>query len=531
MTTFAPAAPGSPPDLTGSKSSKSSSLHSSSLNSNPDPALADISHFEEIGLDDDHRELSHQDIYGYGIPKRLPPQTRNGVGSGNSKGAMTATRDLTSVSHKRPGFPSLQGQVMGALNQNALHSLGLPPAVGVKRTPTSPSTISLGMRALTRNRSRSPSPAHSGVRPASPRTMPKGTPILRQGSSPVQRPPSRRDSWQPSRKTIKELEEEYHDSDEDLPDDASLWNVPVSPRPPQERTISATASANPSASNSPERYPKSPLGQAMEAGMSSIKPTMSAPARPDAITNHHGSLPPSPFEAKLRQGDSTVSQPDVPTFAKYRAKSWTAAISELSEEAKSLTDALEAYASIKEQRREAQVQSGNSAQLRPSLENMHRARTTVAELPPLRKNNVMIDPLPISKEKEKVLSRTRPSWLPPKDQKEERKHLKEYQRMMVVAQENGKLSHHLMMYPGHRLNDRSLTCSRLQRNGRLQERPSFNAHATIPNPLYSASGMNTSYLTGSIQSANREPANFGGVGLRPNHEARSGREPWATIWH
>lgn len=133
------------------------------------------------------------------------------------------------------------------------------------------------------------------------------------------------------------------------------------------------------------------------------------------------------------------SQADVPPFAKFRAKSWTAAISELSDEAKSLTDALEAYASINEQRREAQVQSGTFAEARPSLEKMQRSRTSVVELPPLRKNNVMIDPLPISREKEKVLSRTRPSWLPPKSQKEERKHLKEYQRMMAVAQENGTI--------------------------------------------------------------------------------------------
>jgi len=45
----------------------------------------------------------------------------------------------------------------------------------------------------------------------------------------------------------------------------------------------------------------------------------------------------------------------------------------------------------------------------------------------------MIDPLPISKEKEAVLSRTRPSWLPPKDPAEERRHLKEYQKMMAQS--------------------------------------------------------------------------------------------------
>ena len=67
-----------------------------------------------------------------------------------------------------------------------------------------------------------------------------------------------------------------------------------------------------------------------------------------------------------------------------------------------------------------------------------RVKSSIVELPPLRKNNVMIDPLPISKEKEKVLSRTRPSWLPPKNQKEEQRHLKEYKRMMEASMEAGR---------------------------------------------------------------------------------------------
>ncbi|KAJ6786557.1 hypothetical protein PWT90_11064 [Aphanocladium album] len=45
----------------------------------------------------------------------------------------------------------------------------------------------------------------------------------------------------------------------------------------------------------------------------------------------------------------------------------------------------------------------------------------------------MVDPLPISKEKEAVLSRTRPSWLPPKDPAEERRHVKQYQKMMAAS--------------------------------------------------------------------------------------------------
>ena len=50
----------------------------------------------------------------------------------------------------------------------------------------------------------------------------------------------------------------------------------------------------------------------------------------------------------------------------------------------------------------------------------------------------MIDPLPISKEKEAVLTRTRPSWLPPKSQKEEKKHMKEWEQMMARAAEAEK---------------------------------------------------------------------------------------------
>jgi hypothetical protein len=91
----------------------------------------------------------------------------------------------------------------------------------------------------------------------------------------------------------------------------------------------------------------------------------------------------------------------------------------------------------RERKIEQNIQTGTST-ARSSLERLKRARSTPVELPPLRKSEMMIDPLPISKEKEKVLSRTRPSWLPPKDRKEEKKHLKEYQRLMELSLEAGK---------------------------------------------------------------------------------------------
>jgi hypothetical protein len=58
------------------------------------------------------------------------------------------------------------------------------------------------------------------------------------------------------------------------------------------------------------------------------------------------------------------------------------------------------------------------------------------DMPPVSYGNIMIDPLPISKEKEAVLSKTRPSWLPPKNPQEERKHLREWESMMARAAEN-----------------------------------------------------------------------------------------------
>lgn len=67
-----------------------------------------------------------------------------------------------------------------------------------------------------------------------------------------------------------------------------------------------------------------------------------------------------------------------------------------------------------------------------------RKSAGAVELPPVQRQSIMLDPLPVSKEKEMHLSRTRPSWLPPKDKKEERKHLKEYKRMMVASREAGK---------------------------------------------------------------------------------------------
>lgn len=428
MTSFETQAPGSPPELTGSRSSRSSSFHSSSFSGADGSILSDISNFEDIGLDDDHYAA-----YGYEwhtLPKYPPVRTivKPIVGSRSNSPGMTTMRELTNGT-KRPVYPSIHGQVKEAVSHNVRQSLNLPKSGGMRRGLTSPSAPTLAMTAM-RNRSRSPSPTYATAAP-----RPITNPHLRHGPNPVMKPPSRRGSWQPSRKTTKELEDEYHDSDEDLPDDASLWNVPMSPRPPQERAKSATSSANASPSTSPERDGQ--LSSSLGNGRITICPQRSATTTSHGLRGTPGSAPSSPLRPKLPHGLSTGAIPDFAPRA--RVKSWNLALSELSEEAKALTEALEVHAEEAERVREENVQNGVSS-VRPSLDISGRSKTTAVELPPLRTSEVIIDPLPISKEKEKVLSRTRPSWLPPKSRKEEKKHLKEYQLMMELSLEAGTVA-------------------------------------------------------------------------------------------
>ena len=454
VTMFATQAPGSPPELTSSKSSKSSSYRSSSF-SGPDGILSDLSHFEDIGLEDE--APIDQDLYGYDSGKR--PSLRPGSSNTSASRAVTpgsaGLRELTN-GPSRPTYPSLQGQVRHASTFTS--SLSLNPIVNgwSKHRVSSPSSPSLAMTAMrNQSRSRSPSPTHPQTFTASPRSIATGNTLLPSPSLSIpKRPSSRRSSMQTARKTPKVLEGECGDSDEDLPDDASLWNVPLSPG--FHRSASAASSAKTSPNGSPER-----LGQGrppLPAGMSSIRPLRTAPID---IGPHHTTrenLPSSPVKPRLPRGASTSVMPDHFGLPKTRAKSWTAALSELSEEAKTLTEALEEHAIEADRRHEEKIQRG-VASARPSMEKLARSKTTIVELPPLRKSNVMIDPLPISKEKEKVLSRTRPSWLPPKSRKEEKKHLKEYQKMMELSLEAGKSTKITNLILGtHNPSPRQKTC-------------------------------------------------------------------------
>lgn len=417
------AVPDSPPDLSTSKSSKSSSPYSSI----GEPAgLHYIPHFEDITLEDlrhaqpQNALLSQtRGFEGKGMGKA--PAARISVSQTSSNRSLTHSsmpiRDLTNT--MRPRYPSLMGQVNGALKSQA--GLGLPGSNGLRRGFTSPISPSSPIPTTSGKRSRPVSPSSLSGSYSSPRYSSHSAQRTAGSVCPHTLGPARRQSWQPNRKTVKEIEAEYHDSDEDVDEDAIMWNVPISPRPPHER----------SASHSPERA---------DSGKSSKTngyiPQGKHSSAPAMLPRSGSTSPLVPHRPGLPHARTTNGLPDSDHFSKPRTKSWNEAMADLSSEARMLTQALEEHAGSSERAIEEEVQAGGSR--RPSTQSKRSAASSIIELPPVRRGDVLVDPLPISKEKEKVLTRTRPSWLPPKNPKEEKKHLKEYQRMMEASLEAEK---------------------------------------------------------------------------------------------
>ncbi|KAK0725052.1 hypothetical protein B0H67DRAFT_550694 [Lasiosphaeris hirsuta] len=417
-------APGSPPGMTASKSSKSSSLNSIGSD---DSVLADVAHFEDIGLHDDAqldpRHLSDQHMkaapnpYSPNFSSDLRAATTSRRHVSASAPRLQYSRDSSRNRQKRdfsplpntktrPTFPSLQTQVRGASGRTVSLGLMAEPylnplpfrTLGARPAPTLP------------GRNRSPSPNVSlSLYPRDPNQLVK----------------PRRSSWQSNRerrKSALELELECDEDDgDDIPDGLVLDNVPISPRPPQERAKSQPCSKAPS----PERGPKERVR--------SVGKSVGNGTPPVAVA--HGSLRSPTWKSDsalstLSSASSSKSTSPVTT----RARSWNAALSDLNAEAKALTEKLEEHAEELEHKTQ-RSSTGSMPIARKSSEHdaKPRVKSALAELPPLRRTNIMIDPLPISKEKEAVLSRTRPSWLPPKDPAEERRHLREYQKMMAQS--------------------------------------------------------------------------------------------------
>ncbi|KAI9701387.1 MAG: hypothetical protein M1820_006478 [Bogoriella megaspora] len=418
------ATPSSPPELTDSRSSKSSSSNSSTT---PSELTGDeLNHFEDIALEDVH-EVAEPEIFHSSrkdiakrpvlsvMAQRPPHPSGGGLRPQRSMGGL---RDLTNVG--RPQLSGPQGQPRGLIQDNT--SLNLPNGKRIRRNFTSPSSPSLPTMITSGTRSRSPSPTPQTHLSTSPRALP---PRRIRTHSPNQRFAPRRQSWQPSRKSIKEREAECNDdSDEELPEDAIIHNVPLSPGIGQR-----------SATPSPERRSSTtPTSTADGEYGFKDKHTLATTTIRSREVSPHSSSEPSTSQSL----PSSAIPEEHPAFFPPRTKSWNIAMSDLSKEAQELSIALETHAEEVSLSRHSSFTLGDSSRDRPDL-SLHRSKTaSTVELPPIRKGNIMIDPLPISKEKEAVLTRTRPSWLPPKSQKEEKRHLKEYQRMMALSAELDK---------------------------------------------------------------------------------------------
>lgn len=415
----------SPPGLTGSKSSKSSSFHS--RNSDDSSVLADVSHFEEIGLDDVATHLEREvpvktapNPFSASYPTDLRAASRTKsaprLPAPRDLGKTRPLREITTGTKTRPKFPPLHTTDLRTINVRSTNLNTLYPA-----PMTSPiRSKSLGPRnaaILPSRRRRSPSPNLSMV--------------SRDPSISMIRP--RRSSWQATheRKSSLELERECdEDDDDDIPDYLILDNVPISPRPQSERSRSQASSK----ANSPDRGPKERV-RSIGNGTPAVAMAHGSLRSPTWKTDGALASPPTPH------GHNLISTPPSGTVSpmKTRTKSWTVALAELNAEAKELTEKLEEHADELQQKSAQRSSTGSMPTNRPrsadSNDTKTRHKSALPELPPLRRSNIMIDPLPISKEKEAVLSRTRPSWLPPKDPAEERRHLKEYQKMMAKSAE------------------------------------------------------------------------------------------------
>ena len=431
MTTTIVSVPGSPPDLSGSRSSKSSSSCSTSQFSGAEGVISDVGHFEEIGLDDE-KQSSYSAANN---SERISTQTPSAA---NPRSTLTrtptsplkSTQNLPTIT-TTPHTPSKrQSKDNITVQSRELHIRPSLQHGHGRRGFTSSSVTTLPMALEnTQPRTRSSSPIHRSITALNTAVNTgsrlRPSPHTSRSSLPLQ---PRMGSWNPRRKSVQELEAEYHDSDDDLPDETSLWNIPVSPRPPEER-ISPISSSR----GSPERYGDSrsprPIPLAHARTMPESPPMKGPQSR---ILPRHRILPPrtSSLQTSPIVESSPVSPKSLPPWRAHRAKSWSLAVTEMSEEARVLSEALELHAEDqeREQERKVQARTGHrSAQ--PSLD--HRSYSAI-QLPPLQRGGEL-DFLPMSKEKEAILSRTRPSWLPPKDRQEEKRHLKEYQKMMAAA--------------------------------------------------------------------------------------------------
>ncbi|KAK6536122.1 hypothetical protein TWF281_000369 [Arthrobotrys megalospora] len=380
--------------------------------------------FEVIGLSDDSDPGNSAVRPPPGAARRAsssaalnPISIRSrSISNGTTALPTTAGRDLVN-GKTRPSIPVTQSSPAVVDNHLA------PPVRSSRRKKSTPTQVR-------------PTSRHSSPGPPSPRSVSLnisssgavtttsssgvgkglGLPTL----APKYGQTGRRSSWQPGRKskTVEEIEKECDDDDDDeIDEQVALWNIPLSPR------AGKSLPSGDSKSPSPDRLSNA-SGSRRNSGASE-KPKMERAETPTP-SQSTVSLP------SLSRSDSGDSEPR--GRMQNRMKSWGDVMHELGNDAKELTEALERYADEAMEAKEKELQKQVKA-VRNTSTTPPRRESRIA-LPPKQVSEGIMGALPMSKEKEAALSRTRPGWLPPKSKIEEEKHLKEYQEMMRLSIES-----------------------------------------------------------------------------------------------
>jgi hypothetical protein len=445
-----------PPELNSSDSTKSSSsLNSASYPGGREGVTADLAHFEDIGLEDDDEDTDG--YYNTSFDRTIRANSmpiRSVFPSSLSNLAHTSHQQQQQQQHQQQQPPPLRessllgrNYMSGALSREGLQRPSV--TTDYKPPPQTQNTMKLRSPAaiIRERRSRTPSPAAGRFNSMPISLGPTSAPFqTKRDISPrrvVASLNNERNAIRRQSKTAEEREEECTDSndDEELSEDVYMYNVPISPvvgpggttttTPPQRHDSITGDVAVLSPSSSSTHLPMPPSG-----------PYLSIPSLPGSRphTSHgleipkNGSRPSSRAGQVMSRKSSSGTIPLSPVPAgmlkpKTRSKSWSAAMDQLSDEAQILTE-------IMEMQQAASGSTLGDLSSKPRWQSHSKSSVSLAsvELPPLRKLNVMIDPLPPSKEKLTVLTRTRPSWLPPKSKSEERRHLKEYEKMVIASQ-------------------------------------------------------------------------------------------------
>ncbi|KAK5076270.1 hypothetical protein LTR64_006252 [Lithohypha guttulata] len=391
-------APGSPPELTDSHSFTSDS-HASQF-SVSDDLSAGTMNFEEIILDDEN----------HSVHTRSAPREVEHINKPNTHQKPIHRPVLAALQIQQTRYPELTSKTAKS---------AVTPYT--KRTFTRPTVNPNSSHNAQRTYSESPA-LHEN------KSVPRlGQHEYSSTSASSLTLPSRRGSWQPTRKTIYEIEAEYHDSDDELPDDTSLFNVPLSPF--VTRSHLAGLSPQSSAQGSPER--RTHVSSPAPIPLSHARTMPNTPSK-----SRNGSRGTTQRKQKLNKATNHVAQSNSASTSPQsdlrfgRTKSWNLVMADLDHEARIIAEKLDFH-------HEA------STKLDAAIINQHRSSAPGAiPLPPIQKGT--LDFMPSSKEKEAVLSRTRPSWLPPKDPREEKRHLAQYKQMMQASIEAEQKKEHVL---------------------------------------------------------------------------------------